>query len=72
MVWLRGGGENRQRMKEQIYNLPRLKERRQQLRNSLTPAEAKLWGLLKGSQLEERKFRRQHSVGSYVLDLLPL
>ena len=36
------------------------------LRN--THSEAKLWSLLKGSQLEDRKFRRQHSVGSYVLD----
>jgi very-short-patch-repair endonuclease len=33
-----------------------------------TPSEAKLWNLLKGNQQENRKFRRQHSVGSYVLD----
>jgi very-short-patch-repair endonuclease len=55
-------------MKEKIHNVKQLKERRKQLRNSLTSAEAKLWGLLKDSQLENRKFRRQHSVGPYILD----
>ncbi len=49
-------------------NLPHLKLYRNQLRNNLTPAEAKLWSLLKNSQLENRKFRRQHSVGNYILD----
>jgi len=34
----------------------------------LTPAEATLWGAIKNSRLEGRKFRRQHSVGNYVLD----
>jgi hypothetical protein len=34
----------------------------------LTPAEASLWKALKNSQLGGRKFRRQHSVGKYVLD----
>jgi len=45
-----------------------MKERRRQLRSSLTPAEALLWKNLHHSQLDGRKFRRQHSVGSYVLD----
>jgi very-short-patch-repair endonuclease len=53
---------------EKIHNIRNLKETRKILRNSLTPAEAKLWSLLKNSQLENRKFRRQHSVGPYVLD----
>ena len=34
----------------------------------MTPAEAALWNALKNSKLEGRKFRRQHSVGPYVLD----
>ena len=38
------------------------------MRSGLTPAEAKLWNMLKKSQLDGRKFRRQHSVGKYVLD----
>lgn len=55
-------------MTEKIHNRNILKERRKQLRNSLPPAEAKLWSLLKDSKLENKKFRRQHSVGPYVLD----
>ena len=55
-------------MSEKLYNIRGLKENRKQLRNRLTPAEAKLWSLIKKSQLEDRKFRRQHSVGPYVLD----
>ncbi|MCL4492250.1 MAG: DUF559 domain-containing protein [Nitrospirae bacterium] len=53
---------------EKIHNIKNLRENRKRLRNSLTPAEAKLWSLLKNSQLKGRKFRRQHSVGPYVLD----
>ena len=34
----------------------------------MTPAEARMWKLLQSSQLKGRKFRRQHSVGSYILD----
>ncbi len=53
---------------EKVHNIKNLKENRKTLRNSLTPAEAKLWSFLKNSQLENIKFRRQHSVGPYVLD----
>ena len=55
-------------MAEKIHNIKNLKENRKKLRNNLTSAEAKLWSLLKNSRLEDRKFRRQHSVGPYVLD----
>lgn len=55
-------------MIEKIHNIIALRDNRKKLRNSLTPAEAKLWTLIKNSQLENKKFRRQHSVGSYVLD----
>ncbi|OGW33407.1 MAG: cytosine methyltransferase [Nitrospirae bacterium GWC2_42_7] len=55
-------------MTEKIHNSKNLRDNRKKLRNSLTPAEAKLWTLLKDSKLENRKFRRQHSVGPYVLD----
>ncbi len=53
---------------EKVHNIKTLKENRKALRNCLTPAEANLWSFLKNSQLENRKFRRQHSVGPYVLD----
>jgi very-short-patch-repair endonuclease len=51
-----------------LHNLNRLKIRRQTLRSSLTPAEARLWSYLQHSQLQGRKFRRQHSVGPFTLD----
>ena len=49
-------------------NIPRLRTFRRELRSNLTPAEATLWKLLKNRQLDGRKFRRQHSFGSYILD----
>jgi len=51
-----------------IHDTHQLKERRKDLRKSMTPAEAKLWSLLKYSGLHGRKFRRQHSVGQYIVD----
>ena len=43
-------------------------ERRRELRQALTPAEAVLWRLLKGHQLEGLKFRRQQGIGPYIVD----
>ena len=53
---------------ETMHNLNNLKERRKHLRNFPTAAEAHLWKHLRAKQLWGRKFRRQHSVGRYVLD----
>ncbi len=50
------------------HNREYLNERRGALRKRLTSAEAKLWTYLQQSQLEGRKFRRQHSVGNYIID----
>ncbi|GAA3924954.1 endonuclease domain-containing protein [Hymenobacter algoricola] len=55
-------------MKSTRHNRPELKAARQALRASLTPAEAKLWSALQNSQLAGRKFRRQHSIATYILD----
>ena len=52
----------------QINNLNYLKSNRKALRSNLTPAEAVLWTILQGSKLDGKKFRRQHSVGNYILD----
>ena len=38
------------------------------MRNNATPAEGELWRYLKDGQLQGRKFRRQHSVGNYIID----
>jgi len=56
------------RSKTDIHTLPHLTDFRTSLRKSLTPAEATLWKLLKNSKLDGRKFRRQHSIGNYILD----
>jgi very-short-patch-repair endonuclease len=53
---------------ETIHNKKHLKTFRRELRNNLTPAEATMWKALQQKKLEGRKFRRQHSVGKYVLD----
>lgn len=53
---------------EHIHNWKSLKDTRRELRSNLTSAEATLWLMLQNSQLEGRKFRRQHSIGSYIVD----
>ncbi len=55
-------------MNPQIHNHKHLKPFRKKLRNNLTTAEATFWKSLQKSQLRGHKFRRQHSVGSYILD----
>lgn len=51
-----------------LYNNKSLTQKRKYLRNNLTPAEAGLWKNLKMSRLKGRKFRRQHSIGKYIVD----
>ena len=50
------------------YNNSNLLSKRKDLRNNSTSAESTLWNLLKGKQVMDMKFRRQHSVGPYILD----
>ena len=50
------------------YNKKTLEANRKKLRNNLTPAEAALWELIKNKKLDGRKFRRQHSIGNFILD----
>ncbi len=53
---------------DRIHNRQYLKQNRKNLRNNATAAEATLWNFLKGSQQEGKKFRRQHSIGNYIVD----
>ena len=55
-------------VRTKIHNRKSMKEIRRHLRRSLTPAEASLWKALQGSKLVGKKFRRQHSIGNYVVD----
>jgi leucyl-tRNA synthetase len=49
------------------YTLTELKDRRRELRKRSTPQEDLLWEELRNRKLGP-KFRRQHSVGRYILD----
>lgn len=53
---------------EHIFNKKPLKTNRIALRKNLTSAEASLWNLLKNRQVSGRKFRRQHSIGNFIVD----
>jgi very-short-patch-repair endonuclease len=53
---------------KKINNKPELKTFRKDLRNNGTSAEATLWTFLQRSQLDNRKFRRQHSLGNFIAD----
>jgi very-short-patch-repair endonuclease len=54
--------------KRGIYNTTKRAAIRKKLRKSLTPAEAVLWKCLQGGQVLGRKFRRQFSIGRYIVD----
>jgi very-short-patch-repair endonuclease len=56
------------RMVGRVHNRKDMLATRRKLRRDTTNTEAALWALLKGRALGGRKFRRQHSVGPYVLD----
>ncbi len=51
-----------------LYNKKSLTKRRQLLRNNKTDAEKYLWYELRNSQILNKKFRRQNSIGNYILD----
>jgi very-short-patch-repair endonuclease len=51
-----------------VHNLTSSTARRKQLREDLTSAEALLWVNLKNSQLDGKKFRRQQSIGPFIVD----
>jgi len=49
-------------------NAPRVKQLRRRLRKNGTPAEAALWNIIKNKEVCDLQFRRQYSVGNYILD----
>lgn len=50
-----------------LNNRKALKVKRKSLRHSVTPQEVVLWSRLRMNQLGS-KFRRQHSIGRYIID----
>jgi len=55
-------------LKKHVHTRKELKGYRKSLRDNMTPAEAFLWNFLKAKKLEGKRFTRQHSVGSYIVD----
>ena len=55
-------------MKKPNHNKKYLESYRKTLRKNLTPAEAFLWKQLKHRKFKGRKFRRQHSIGNFIVD----
>ena len=51
-----------------VFNTKDMKYLRRQLRSNGTPAEGGLWNILKGKKVGGLQFRRQYSVGQYILD----
>ncbi|MCX6855323.1 MAG: N-6 DNA methylase [Verrucomicrobia bacterium] len=51
------------------FDFSGLVERARQLRKNQTPAEEVLWEILRSRQFHDLKFRRQHQIGEYIVDL---
>jgi len=51
-----------------LFNKTSEKEKRRTLRKNMPPAETILWSQLRGKRLEGCKFRRQYSIGPYIVD----
>lgn len=47
---------------------PEIEEAARFLRQQLTPAEARLWEVLRGRQFRGLKFRCQHPIGRFIVD----
>ncbi len=67
---LEGVAEGRGRVStpSRTHNLDHLKDYRRDLRTHGTPAEGRLWNILKARQIDGLQFRRQFSIGRYILD----
>jgi very-short-patch-repair endonuclease len=53
---------------DRLFNDPRIKYKRARLRSNPTAAERVLWQRIRGRQLCGVRFRRQCSVGPYIID----
>ena len=45
-----------------------MQARARELRKDMTPAEKKLWQHLRDGQLDGAYFRKQHAIGTYIVD----
>ena len=51
-----------------LFNRSSERDKRRSLRSNMPLAEKLLWGRLRGKQVEGCKFRRQYSIGAFVVD----
>ncbi len=51
---------------------PKTMHRAGALRREPTPAEQKLWSILRGNKLNGVSFRRQHAIGNYIVDFVSI
>jgi len=54
--------------KKQINHHHEMHHRAKELRQTQTPAEEKLWHVLRRKNLNRHKFRRQHPIGPFIVD----
>jgi len=54
--------------KKRIFSRNEEIKKRKDLRNHSTESESVLWNAIKNKQLDGIKFRRQHSIGPYIMD----
>jgi very-short-patch-repair endonuclease len=47
-------------------------ERARELRRNMSEAEKRLWARLRAHRMDGRKFRRQHALGTYIVDFVCL
>lgn len=51
-----------------LHSRKSLKVFRTELRKKSTSAEIAFWNMIKNRKIDGRKFRRQHSIGNYIVD----
>ena len=51
-----------------VGGIPQHLKQKRRLRSEVTKAELLLWSKLRGCQFHSLKFRRQHGIGSYIVD----
>jgi len=51
---------------------PIYQDRARELRSHMNDAERRLWSRLRAHRMDGRKFRRQHAIGSYIVDFVCL
>ena len=51
------------------YNPHNLKNAKE-MRSNMTPAETKMWRILRGKRFQDLKFKRQVLIGNYIVDFL--